>query len=98
VYFKEIRPDVPTGIIWTDSPELPWSLRWGAGAWLSACDFLKPDRKVLSKPGILWLGEGRKRDVIPWTVDESALAQVLAERKMAGIITNRPQDMKAFYS
>ncbi len=93
-YLKEARKDIPTAIIWsTSGKEIPLPLRLGLGAAVSGCDFLKPSENCFRLPKILWPGAGRGRDVIPWTIDDPARARALLRRGVAGIITNRPQDM-----
>jgi glycerophosphoryl diester phosphodiesterase len=97
-YFKAIKPDIPTAIIWMrKEKELPPILRTGAGAWISGCDYLKPDHRVFGHPSVLWLGAGLGRSLVPWTIDDPSLARTLFRRGCAGIITNRPQDMGEFY-
>lgn len=96
VYLKEIRLDIPTAIIWCTSTELPFILRTGAGAWISDCDYLKPDHAVIGGINVLALGLGRRRAVVPWTVDDPAVAERLLSRGCSGIITNRIQDMIRF--
>jgi glycerophosphoryl diester phosphodiesterase len=98
LYFKEIRTDIPTGIIWTDNIFLPWFLRLGAGAWISACDYLKPDAKSIAHPSILWLGAERRRALVPWVVDDPAQARGLMKHGASGFITNKPQEMGEFYA
>lgn len=95
VFFKEIRVDIPTAIIWCRSKELPWILRGGLGAAISKCDYLKPDHADLRGPCLLSLGPMLRRKVVTWTVDDADDAADLIRRGCSGIITNRIQDMGA---
>jgi glycerophosphoryl diester phosphodiesterase len=99
----EDLPDIPAAIIWCADREVPWILRRGFGRILSGCDYLKPIHKQLAGPlGALsrfrW-AVLEKRPVVPWTVDDRALAEKLLAPSppgipgCEGIITNRPQDM-----
>jgi glycerophosphoryl diester phosphodiesterase len=94
LYLKEIRKDIATAIIWCVSDELPYILRYGAGAFISHCDFLKPDHAVMDGFNVLRLGLGRKRAVVPWTVDDPETAKRLLDQGCSGIVTNRIQDMR----
>jgi glycerophosphoryl diester phosphodiesterase len=96
LYLKEIRLDIPTAIIWCTSTELPLVLRTGAGVWISGCDFLKPDYTIMNGFNILRLGMGRRRAVMPWTVDDPETARKLVDRGCSGFVTNRIQDMRSF--
>jgi glycerophosphoryl diester phosphodiesterase len=97
-YFKELRKDVPTAIIWdTGGKDIPWRIRLGMGAPISGCDYLKPSLRCFKRPRIFWPGAGMGRDIVAWTVDDSAVARSLVKGGAAGIITNRPQDFKEFY-
>jgi glycerophosphoryl diester phosphodiesterase len=95
IYFKEVRRDVPTAIIWCRSKELPWILRSGVGAYLSKCDYLKPDHADLRGISVLSLGAKLRRPVVTWTVDDPKTAEDLIRRGCSGIVTNRIQDMGA---
>jgi glycerophosphoryl diester phosphodiesterase len=91
--FKKICPHIPTAVIWSAGREVPPLLRFGLGCLWARCDYLKPVHLQVPPPGpvkfALWGG----RPVVPWTVDDPALAHRMLERGCAGIITNRPQDM-----
>ncbi len=97
VYLKEIRSDIATGILWSKVKELPYILRFGIGAFISNCDFLKPDHRYMGGLNILRLGMGRKHAIIPWTVDDPAIARRLIDSGCSGIVTNRIQDMKGLF-
>jgi glycerophosphoryl diester phosphodiesterase len=91
--------DIPTAIIFCVSPEVPWLLRRGFGRIISRCDYLKPVHAQSAGLSRLYWQLIEKRPVVPWTVDDRALAMRLVSplpagiSGCAGIITNRPQDM-----
>jgi glycerophosphoryl diester phosphodiesterase len=89
--FKRLCPQVATAIIWCDAPEVPLVLRRGAGSWLSRCDYLKPRHD--QAPRRARKGHQAALPVVPWTVDDAALARALLEGGCAGLISNRPQDI-----
>lgn len=93
ILVKRLAPEIPTAIIWSKSELLPPALRYGLGAYLSACDYLKPDYKVMGGLNILRLGAGKSREIVAWTVDDPATVQDLAAAGCHGIITNRVQDI-----
>jgi glycerophosphoryl diester phosphodiesterase len=91
--FKKEAPDYATSIIWCADTELPVYLRRGEGRWISRCDYLKPryDKATTFSHALLSVAGGRP--MVPWVVDDPALARTLIERGCAGVITNRPQDI-----
>jgi glycerophosphoryl diester phosphodiesterase len=94
--FKQLCPSIPTAIIWCVDPEVPLILRWGFGRFLSHCDYLKPEHAQVKRFTRFPLSVLEKRPIVPWTVDDSALAKNLLSMGCSGIITNRPQDMGMF--
>jgi glycerophosphoryl diester phosphodiesterase len=94
--FKRLCPQVPTAVIWSTDTEVPLILRRGFGRFLAHCDYLKPVyRQVNRWSRFRWNGV-EKRPLVPWTIDDRALAERILETGCAGIITNRPQDMESF--
>jgi glycerophosphoryl diester phosphodiesterase len=91
--FKQCCPQIPTAIIWCAAPSVPPLLRRGFGRFLSHCDYLKPEHTQVSRFTRFPLSALESRPLVPWTVDDPALAQKLWGQGCAGIITNRPQDM-----
>ncbi|MDR1867122.1 MAG: glycerophosphodiester phosphodiesterase [Treponema sp.] len=85
--FKKLCPTVPTAIIWCSDKGVPWFLRYGFGAVLSHCDYLKP---IYSQVNMLFPIRFRK-PVIPWTVDKQDIAERMLDFGCVGIITNYPQ-------
>jgi glycerophosphoryl diester phosphodiesterase len=86
-------PDIPTAIIYCADKELPWLLRRGFGRIISRCDYLKPIHKQTNAFARFRFAGLEKRPLVPWTVDDRALAEELIRKGCRGIITNRPQDM-----
>lgn len=90
---------IPAAVIFCVDKELPWLLRRGFGRFIAGCDYLKPEYgQVTAFSRFRWAGIG-KRPIVPWTVDDRSLAEVLLRQGPAGIpgcegiVTNRPQDM-----
>lgn len=96
--FKRLCPFIPTAIIWSADKEVPPLLRYGFGRFISSCDYLKPVHLQVKR---FSSGKGayqRKRPLVPWTIDDPALGEKMLHLGCEGIITNRPQDMKAIIS
>jgi glycerophosphoryl diester phosphodiesterase len=88
--FKKLAPAYSTAVIYCKSKELPWYLRKGQGRFIAGCDFLKPEHVNVSKASVLADSSIGGYPVIPWTVDDGALAQDLLRKGCIGIITNKP--------
>jgi glycerophosphoryl diester phosphodiesterase len=91
--FKRCCPRVPAAIIWCVDPEVPLILRRGLGRFLSHCDYLKPEYAQAGRFFRFPWPVLEKRPIIPWSIDDPALAEDLVRTGCGGIITNRPQDM-----
>jgi len=91
--FKKLAFQFPTAIIWCDDPELPPYLHHGEGRWLSGCDYLKPIHEKVSQGFMLMMGKLGRRPIVPWTVDSPDLARTLLGQGVAGLISNRPQEI-----
>jgi glycerophosphoryl diester phosphodiesterase len=94
--FKQLCPQVPTAIIWSADREVPPILRYGFVRFLSRCDYLKPVHRQVNWLSRFWLGAVEGRPLVPWTIDDPALAERMLKTGCTGIITNRPQDMGGF--
>jgi glycerophosphoryl diester phosphodiesterase len=94
--FKKLCPQIPTAVIWSADTEVPFILRHGFGRILAHCDYLKPVYHQVNSFSRFRYTTLEGRPMIPWTVDEPQLAEKLLKTGCIGIITNRPQDMKAF--
>lgn len=91
--FKALCPRVPTGIIYCIDDGVPPYLRRGEGRWIGHADFLKPKHTQATKLGLA-LGRlvgGRK--VIPWTIDDPAIAQRVLSIGCDGVISNSPHKL-----
>jgi glycerophosphoryl diester phosphodiesterase len=91
--FKKRCPHIPTAIIWCDGAEVPPILRRGFGRCISRCDYLKPEHVQVNRFTRFTLGVLEQRPIVPWTIDNPALAKKMLHLGCQGIITNRPQDM-----
>ena len=96
VTFKKLCPQVPTAIIWSADTEVPPILRYGFGRFLSHCDYLKPIHRQVNPFSHFRLSVLEKRPMVPWTIDDPALAKKMLKTGCIGIITNRPQDLGVF--
>jgi glycerophosphoryl diester phosphodiesterase len=88
--FKTLCPSVPTAIIYCVDDDVPAYLRHGEGRWIGHTDFLKPKHTQATKAGLA-LGRlvgGRK--VIPWTIDDPAVAARVLSIGCDGVISNMP--------
>jgi glycerophosphoryl diester phosphodiesterase len=91
--FKKLCPLVPTAVIFCVDREVPPLLRYGFGRFISRCDYLKPIYRQVSRLAFFRFRTLEGRPLVPWTVDEKALAQGLLKTGCEGIISNRPQDL-----
>ncbi|MDR1655777.1 MAG: glycerophosphodiester phosphodiesterase [Treponema sp.] len=92
--FKKICPAVPTAVIWSADRDVPLLLRRGFGRILSRCDYLKPVHLQVNGFNYFRFTRIEGRPMVPWTVDDTALAAKLLSKGCEGIITNRPQDFR----
>lgn len=90
---KSLCPTIPTAIIYCASPDVPFLLRHGEGRFLSGCDYLKPDIRGAGPRSLAFARLVGGRKFIPWTVDTAGDARALLGRGVAGLISNRPQDI-----
>jgi glycerophosphoryl diester phosphodiesterase len=91
--FKKLCPQVPTAVIWSADTGVPPPLRHGFGRVLSGCDYLKPVYRQVTRFSRFRFSTIEGRPLVPWTVDDPALARRLLAAGCAGIISNRPQDL-----
>jgi glycerophosphoryl diester phosphodiesterase len=91
--FKRLCPRTPTAVIYCADKEVPLILRHGFGRILSHCDYLKPRHTQVSAFNRFRFTALEGRPLVPWTIDDTALAEKMLKKGCEGIITNRPQDM-----
>jgi len=89
----ENLPEIPTAILWINSNELPLILRRGLGRLISGSEYLKPNFKHINKLSMYDYKKINNHIVIPWTVDDPALAEKLIKLGCDGIVTNNPREM-----
>jgi glycerophosphoryl diester phosphodiesterase len=85
-HFRKAAPRIPIGIIWSHARELYWFLRHGEGALVADVDFLKPEASLASRLPLYLRLSGKP--VIPWTVNDPAVARNLIARGVCGIISD----------
>jgi glycerophosphoryl diester phosphodiesterase len=91
--FKTAAPHIPTGVIYCVDPEVPWVLRRGTGRFIAGCDYVKPEYVQVTAFSRFRVAGLEGRPLVPWTVDDPALAERLVALGCRGVITNRPQDI-----
>ncbi|MDY7027007.1 MAG: glycerophosphodiester phosphodiesterase family protein [Spirochaetota bacterium] len=91
---RRIDPELQTAHIYSNHPDLPWSLRRGAGRFICRPLALKPDRKDVNRWNMLCRSRIEGYPVIPWTVDDREEAERLLSLGTEGIISNVPETMQ----
>ncbi|MDR2136037.1 MAG: glycerophosphodiester phosphodiesterase [Treponema sp.] len=92
--FKRLCPRVPTAVIWCADKGVPFPLRRGFGRIIARCDYLKPVHTQVTAFSRFRFSTLEGRPLVPWTVDDPAAARRLLAEGCAGIISNRPQDLR----
>jgi glycerophosphoryl diester phosphodiesterase len=92
--FKRQCPEIPTAVIYCADKGIPFILRRGFGRFIAGCDYLKPVHTQVGGSSHFRLTVLEGRPVVPWTIDDPAVAEKMIKLGCAGIISNRPQDMK----
>jgi glycerophosphoryl diester phosphodiesterase len=91
--FRQLCPRIPTAAIWSADPDVPPILRRGLGRLLANCDYVKPVHTQVNPRSYARMALREDRPIVPWLIDDPALARQMLELGCRGIITNRPQDM-----
>ncbi|GHV82457.1 glycerophosphoryl diester phosphodiesterase [Spirochaetia bacterium] len=89
--FKKEAPHIPTAVIYCAETEVPWFLRRGFGRFFAACDYAKPIHLQVNRLSRFCIAALEKRPLVPWTIDDPALAERVLKLGCEGIITNCPQ-------
>jgi glycerophosphoryl diester phosphodiesterase len=92
--FKRHCPGVPTAVIYCADKGMPFILRRGFGRFIAGCDYLKPVHTQVGRFNCFRQTVLEGRPVVPWTVDDPAIAEKMLGLGCAGVISNRPQDMR----
>ncbi len=87
-------PQLPRALIYSNSPDVPWALRRGAGRFLLATDILKPEWEQAGR-ALSRLRIGRRLPVLPWTVNDQQTARDLLARGCIGVISDSPETIVA---
>ncbi len=91
--FKATCPRIPTAIIYCADSDVPWYLRRGEGRWIAGADFLKPKHVIPTKARMAFSRAIGGRPVLPWTVDDPAIAKRMLEIGCEGVISNVPHKL-----
>ncbi|AEF82088.1 glycerophosphodiester phosphodiesterase [Leadbettera azotonutricia] len=91
--FKKICPNIPTAVIYCTDKDVPFILRRGFGRIISGCDYLKPMHKLATPFTRFRFTVLEKKPMVPWTIDDTGIAEKMLAAGCTGIISNRPQDM-----
>jgi glycerophosphoryl diester phosphodiesterase len=86
---KKYSQEIPTALIWSNDAEVPLILRRGEGRLIASCDYLKPEHAQVKRAHHFF----KHGPIIPWTIDDSALAQKMITLGVEGIISNKPQEL-----
>jgi glycerophosphoryl diester phosphodiesterase len=91
--FRQLCPRIPLAAIWSADSDVPLLLRRGLGRLLANCDYVKPVHTQVNTRSFSRMTLRESRPIVPWVIDDPALARRMLELGCRGIITNRPQDM-----
>lgn len=91
--FKALAPSIPTAIIYCVDKGVPWYLRHGEGRWIAGTDVLKPKHTQATKAGLALGRAIGGRPVIPWTIDDPAIAARVLTIGCDGVISNAPRSL-----
>ncbi|MFH2114285.1 MAG: glycerophosphodiester phosphodiesterase family protein [Spirochaetota bacterium] len=91
--FKATCPRIPTAIIYCADSDVPWYLRRGEGRWIAGADFLKPKHVIPTKARMAFGRAIGGRPVLPWTVDDPAIARRMLDIGCEGVVSNVPHKL-----
>lgn len=92
---KALDAQLPTAIIYSSDPSVPFPLRHGEGRFIAHCDVLKPSMKKM-KPWPLFINQMLMGyPVITWTVDSPEVAEHILKLNVTGVISNDPAPLLA---
>lgn len=81
---------LPTGTIYSESPEIPRFLQHGWGRHISQCTIMKPDVSLITPKTIGHFKSTLQYPIIGWTIDNQDTARQMIDWGIDGIITNNP--------
>ncbi|MFW5689094.1 MAG: glycerophosphodiester phosphodiesterase [Spirochaetota bacterium] len=89
-----LAPEIPAAAIYANTDDLPRFLRRNGGRFYSGAAVMKPNHASTTAHHVA-RHHRRGRLVMPWTVDDEALAVELANRGVDALITNRPGEIRS---
>lgn len=91
-YLKRINSNIPTALSYHEGLPLPLRNRWGAS--LAHPDIMQPSASTATEEHVLQRHEDGY-PVVVWTVDDPAEMEQVIEHGVDGVMTNRPDLLKA---
>lgn len=89
--FARLAPHIPVAAIYSTHDDVPPALRYGLGGSVAGSKrFLKPHHPKVTRLWAWYHITLRKRQVLPWTVNDTERAVELLSHGVAGIVTDDP--------
>jgi len=90
---KKMAPEIPTAVIYSKSPRVPFILRRGAGRFIAKPDILKPSKSQVTGKLVSVQKKRKKYGIIAWVEDEEQEAERLLKMGIDGIVSNQPEKL-----